>query len=517
MTLFDASRRHILKVSGALGMLGAAAPLGLQLNTMGSAAAQQATDYRALVCIFLFGGNDSHNTLLATDQDSWGRYWAARNTGSDPIALMPPGTAPVAAGQTSSLTGRVSQRTTPEFHGGVLPIVPRTANPIPAGTNAATRTFGLHPVLAPLMPIWEAGRLAAVANVGPLIVPTTKAQYQARSVRLPSGLMSHNDQQSQWQAGASEGARRGWGGLMADTMLASNGTNSLFSAVSVAGNAVFLAGQNAVQYQMTTNATPAVRITAATGTTLNGSATAAARLRDVIRDGSSPGAFGADYATVTRRSMDFADTLNTAFATGSASNIPAPPAFTNPVTGNVEANTLATQLQAVARGIAANSVLGLRRQVYFVSLGGWDNHDVQNTAQPGLLARVAHAMAYFDATLANIGGQNLRNQVTTFTMSDFSRTFTTNGDGTDHAWGGHYFVMGGAVRGQDIYGQYPTLGVDQGNFRNPDMDRNIVIPTTSVDQVAGTLGSWFGVTDAQLDTIFPNLRNFSRRNLGFMG
>lgn len=516
-----ATRRHVLRMMAAMAPLGVAAPLALELATIGAASAQVAPPaYKALVCIFLFGGNDSHNAVLATDADSWGRYFAARNTGNDPIALMPVGTAPAAVGAVSPVNGRTVSRATPEFWGGALPIAPRTSNPVPPGTNATSRTFAVHPMLAPLFTAtgnpWAAGRLAVVANVGPLIVPTTKAQYVARSVRLPPSLMSHNDQQSIWMSNAAEGARRGWGGLLADSMLASNGANAVFTGLSVAGNAVFLAGDTAVQYQVTTNAQPALRINSAVGTTLNGSSTAAARLRDIIRDSSAASLFQQDYATVTRRSMDSADALNAAFGGAAATAIPAPSAYTNPITGAAEANTLATQMQTVARAIAAAPALGLTRQVFFVSLGGFDTHDIQNQTQPNLLAKVAHAMAYLDTVLANIGGQDMRASVTAFTMSDFSRTFTTNGDGTDHAWGGHQFVMGGAVRGGDMYGQYPTLGVDRTGFTNPDMSGNILIPTTSVYQLGATLGRWFGATDAQLATIFPNLANFARRDLGFM-
>jgi uncharacterized protein (DUF1501 family) len=499
-----------------------AVPFALQSATVGTAAAQVAQpSYKALVCVFLFGGNDSHNMVLATDADSWSRYFAARNTGNDPIALMPVGTAAAAVGSVSPVNGRTVTRASPEFWGGVLPIAPRTANPVPAGTNTTARTFAVHPMVAPLFTgagnPWSAGRLAVVANVGPLIVPTTKAQYVARSVRLPPSLMSHNDQQSIWMSNAAEGARRGWGGLLSDLMLASNGSNAVFTGISVAGNAVFLAGDTAVQYQMTTNAQPALRINAAVGTTLNGSSTAAARLRDLIRDAGTTSVFQADYSAVTRRSMDSADALNTAFSSSVVTSVPTPSAFTNPITGAAETNSLANQMQTVARAIAAAPALGITRQVFFVSLGGWDTHDIQNQTQPNLLAKVAHAMAYFDGVLSNIGGQNMRSAVTTFTMTDFSRTFTTNGDGTDHAWGGHQLVMGGAVRGGDMYGQYPTLGVDRAGFANPDMSGNILIPTTSVYQLGATLGRWFGASDSQLATIFPNLANFSRRDLGFMG
>jgi uncharacterized protein (DUF1501 family) len=166
--------------------------------------------------------------------------------------------------------------------------------------------------------------------------------------------------------------------------------------------------------------------------------------------------------------------------------------------------------------IAAGPSLGLKRQVFFVGIGGFDNHDYQNDAQPGLLTQVAHAMSYFDGVLGNIGGLDMRANVTTFTASDFSRTFATNGDGTDHAWGGHHFVMGGAVKGKDIYGQFPTVGLDKGSFNNPDFAGSIMIPRVSVDQYGATMGRWLGASDSDLKTIFPNLKNFNTPYLGFL-
>jgi uncharacterized protein (DUF1501 family) len=509
-------RRHLLRVGGAFSSLGLAAPFAIQLAAAGSAAGQAAPDYKALVCVFLFGGNDSHNTVLATDPDSWGRYFSARNTGVDPIALMPPGTAPTPVGQTNAVTGRVAEADMPEAWGGVLPITPRTAQAIPAGTNASGRTFALHPFLAPLQTLFSQGRLAVVANVGTLIQPTTKAQYQARSVSLPTSLFSHNDQQSTWQALSTEGARTGWGGRFADLVAGMNGQSTLFTAVSTAGNAVFLSGQSVVQYQLSTGAQPAVVISGAQGSSLFGSTSAPARVRDLITDTNLAGNFAADYSTVVARSIWAAGAVNGAFAQPIVTGVAAAPAYTNPITGRAETNTLALQLQTVARMIAAGSTLGVRRQVFFVSLGGWDTHDFQNTTQPNLLAKVAHALSYFDGALASIGGIDRRSQVTTFTASDFSRTLQTNGDGTDHAWGGHHFVMGGAVNGGDIYGQYPTVGVDVGGFSNPDNVGGALIPTTSVDQYGATLGRWFGASDAEIDTIFPRLRNFGTRYLSFV-
>lgn len=509
-------RRQLLRIGGGLSMLGAAAPFAAQLAAAGSAASQGAPDYRALVCVFLFGGNDAHNTVVATDTDSYDRYYAARNTGSSPIVLMPPGAAPVAIGAVSPITGRTATASSPEAWGGVLPIVPRTPQPIPAGTNASVRTFDLHPFLGPLKTLFDAGRLGVVANVGTLIQPITKAQYQARTVAYPSNLFSHNDQQSTWQAGASEGARVGWGGRLGDMITGLNGSNALFTAISTAGNAVFLSGQNVIQYQMTTAALPAVVINGGAATSLFGSTLAPSRVRDIVQDQTAASLFAADYGSVTTRSVASASTINTVFSQSLVTSVAAPAPYVNPITGATENNNLALQLATVARMIAASSSLGLRRQVFFVSLGGWDNHDFQNTAQPNNLAKVAHALSYFDGVLGNVGGLNMRGNVTTFTASDFSRTFTTNGDGTDHAWGGHHFVMGGSVRGGDIYGQYPTLGVDLGAFHNPDMAGAALVPTTSVDQYAATMGRWLGVSDGGLDTIFPNLRNFAARDLGFL-
>lgn len=510
------TRRQLLRITGGMSMLGAAAPFAAQLAAAGNAASQSAPDYKALVCVFLFGGNDANNMVLATDQDSWGRYFATRNTGADPIALMPVGTQPTPVGQVNPVTGRIATAADPEAWGGVLPIVPRSLNPIPEGTNATVRTFGLHPFMQPVKDLFDANRLAVIANVGSLVQPITKTQYEARSAPIPSNLFSHNDQQSTWQAGQTEGARVGWGGRFGDILSMENGTSALFTAVSTAGNAVFLSGQSVVQYQMSTGSQPAVVITGQSGSSLFGSTVAPGRVRDIIRDTSQASLFAADYATTTDRSVNAATTLNTAFTTSVVTGVAAPSAYRNPITGATETNTLASQLQTVARMIAAAPTLGLRRQVFFVSLGGWDSHDVQNSAQANNLAKVAHALAYFDGALANIGGVNMQGAVTTFTASDFSRTFNTNGDGTDHAWGGHHLVMGGSVRGGDIYGQYPTLGIDQGTFRNPDMTRSHLIPTTSVDQYGATLGRWLGVSETNLDVIFPNLRNMASRGLSFM-
>ena len=508
-------RRHFLRLTAGMAGLSTATAFGLQMAAVGSAAGQTATDYKALVCIFLYGGNDSNNMVLATDADTWGRYWTARNQGSDPIALMPVGTPALAVGATSSLTGRVSALAKPENWGGVLPIVPRTAQAVPAGTNASARSFGLHPLMSPAKDLFDAGRLAVLANVGTLIQPTSKMQYNARSVPLPASLFSHNDQQSLWQAGATEGARTGWGGEMGDLLASMNGQNTIFTAITTSGAAVFLSGNSVVQYPLSTADAPAVKVNGATGSSLFGSKTAPAALQAMLTDTTLASDFSDDYAAVTARSIAAASVVNSAFAQSVVTAVPAPPAYTNPK-GAVEANAIAMQLRTVARMIAAGPTFGLKRQVFLVNGGGWDSHDTQNADQSNNLSKLAQALSYFDSALGNIGGVDYRGAVTTFTASDFNRTINTNGDGTDHAWGGHHLIMGAAVKGGDMYGQFPTIGQDLNGFVNPDGVGAALVPTTSVDQYAATLGAWFGVGTSDLATIFPNLKNFSSANLGFV-
>ncbi len=516
MTPRGFDRRHFLRIGGALSVLGAGAPFALQLTAAGAVSAAAAADYKALVCVFLYGGNDGSNTVLATDADSWGRYFSARFTGSDPIGLMPVGAAPTPVGQVSPSTGRTALINTPENWGGVLPIVPSVPQPIPAGTNATVRTFGLHPFLGPLKSLFDRGRLAVVANIGPLVQPVTKAQYLPGSPLLPRNLFSHNDQQSIWQSGMVEGAQVGWGGAMADMLYGLNGTNSLFTAISPAGGALFLAGRNVGQYVVNAGAQPATFIAATQGSSLFTSPLGATTAGAVVQDTTATSAFANDYAAVVTRSMNAAGVITAAVSQGPATTVPAPPSYLSPVTGQTQPNLLALQLQSVAELVAAAPQLGLRRQVFFVGMPSFDTHTGQNSRQPDLLGQLAQALAYFDTTLSNIGGADLSSSVTTFTASDFGRTFTTNGTGTDHAWGSHHFVMGGAVKGGNIYGQYPTLGIDLGSFNNPDMVGNALIPTTSVAQYGATLGTWFGVAPSDMSTIFPNIGNFNTATLGFI-
>ena len=470
MKRIDASRREFLRTSSLLSVLGpAGAPFAINLATIGAAAAQTADDYRALVCVFLLGGNDHHNTVIATDAVSWAEYQRLRTTPPDPIALPAPGAA-----------------------GGVLPIEPDTPQ--------TGRSFALHPNLGSLKTLFDAGRAAVVANVGPLIAPMTKAQYTSGSVPRPPKLFSHNDQQSTWQAYAPEGARYGWGGRMGD-LLASRNAASTFTCMSVSGNAVWLSGQSTLQYQV--GADGGIPIAGLSGS-LFGSSSAGSVLRSIVTADRAH-LIGRELNRVTARSIDAQAALNAAMLpAGAVEAVPLVP-------GTTQSNALAAQLQTVARVIGGRSALGAKRQVFFVSIGGFDTHDAQRVNQANLMTRIGQALEYFDRLLVS-PAINAGNDVTLFTASDFGRTLTSNGDGTDHGWGAHHFVTGGAVRGKDIYGRYPIIGVNT----DDDVGQGRLLPGLSVDQYAGTLARWFGLSDAQLADVFPNLRNFALADLGFM-
>lgn len=481
MTKMNASRREFLRLSSMLssaGALGVATPLALNLATMGSAAAQNnVNDYKALICLFMYGANDHANTILATDTESWNQYKTVRTTNiAGSIDLPPVNSA-----------------------GGVIPITPNSSQ--------VGRTFALHPSLSELKTLFDSGRAAIVANVGPLIMPTTLTQYQAKSVILPPKLFSHNDQQSLWQANKAEGASFGWGGRIGD-MLAANNTNALFTSISASGNAVFLSGQTIKQYQVSSSG--AVAIAGINGT-LYGSSTAASTLRSIISSPSS-NYMQKEHAAITSRSITAQTLLSPSMAPAGATGVPNPSQYTNPNTSVLANNSLATQIQTVARIIAGRNALGAKRQVFFISMGGFDTHDNQRVAHADLMARLSHAIAYFDTIMGNLQGVDMRNQVTLFTASDFGRTFTSNGDGTDHGWGSHHFVVGGAVKGKNIYGNFPVTGLKH----LQDVGSGSLLPQYSVNQYGATLANWFGLSATQINEVFPNISNFSNRNLGFI-
>ncbi len=481
-------RREFLRRASVLsGTMGAAGvPFALNLAAMNAAVAQ-AVDYKAVVCLFMYGGNDAANLVLPTDSASWSAYTSVRTQAPDPIALLAPGTPADSTAAAAS----------PAALGGVLAIVPKFS----VFAENSTRTFALHPAMPDVKSLFDQGRLAVLANAGPLVQPLTKAQYQNGSLPKPAKLFSHNDQQSTWQALGPEGTRVGWGGRLGD-LVAGGNAQTIFTNISVSGNAVFMSGQNVFQYQVGTGG--AVTIGGLTGS-LFGSTVAATNFRSIIT-ADNQNLFAREHAVVVKRSIDAQALFQTAF---NASTVAAPTPYFNPATRANANNALATQLQTVARIIGARSGLGAQRQVFFVSMGGFDTHDGQNRSQADLLARLSHALGYFDSVLGTLG---LRDKVTLFTASDFGRTLTSNGDGTDHGWGGHHFVYGGAVKGSEIYGRFPTVGLNHAD----EVGSGSFLPAMSVDQIGGTIGKWFGVSDSDLDLVFPNLKNF-QRDLGFLG
>ena len=472
-------RRAFLRRSGQLALTGTALPFALNLAAMGEAAAFDASDYKALVCVFLYGGNDYANTVVTYDDPSYNSYAAIRGGSGQAgggIALAKAALAPTLLSPTTPL--------------------------------ADGRQYALNPAMTAMAGLFNSGKAAVQLNVGPLVVPLTRAQYSSTDRRtwpLPPKLFSHNDQQSVWQSSAAEGATVGWGGRIGDLALSSNG-RSTFTCISATGNAVFLSGRSALAYQVSTGGAVAVNAIKNNGYGISGVQGALSTLLQqsrghVLED---------EYNKVTARSV--AAEVQVSAAISGASSL-----TTTFPTGN----GLADQLKMVARLIAARGTFGAKRQVFFVSLGGFDLHADLMTQHPVVLGRVSEAMnAFYNATV-ELG---VASQVTAFTASDFGRTLASNGAGSDHGWGSHHFVVGGAVRGKAFYGTAPavsignsaTLAADQGH-----VGQGRLLPTTSVDQYAATLARWFGVADAELNGILPNLSNFGTtaypRNLGFMG
>jgi uncharacterized protein (DUF1501 family) len=434
-----------------------AAATGLAGAALGATPAAGADfgDFRALVCVFLFGGNDAFNMVVPRSAAEHDVYARSRQN----LAIA---------------------------RDALLPIVPRT------GDGAA---YGLHPRMAALLPEFEAGRLAVVANVGPLVQPVTKGEVLARSAPLPPQLFSHNDQQDQWQtARGLRELRTGWAGRAADLLAPGLAGQALPLNVSLAGTNVFQIGADAAPYSIGTDGAPSFLVLTNPEAGLYAERRAMFE-RLLALDYPSP--IARSLTAVQRRSLALAEVANGALASAPALSTTFPE------------GPLADQLAAVARLLAVRDRLQMRRQVFLVAAGGFDTHDDQNQLQPGLLGGVADSLAAFQAALDEIGAAQ---DVVTFTQSDFGRTLTSNGDGTDHGWGAHQLVMGGPVAGREIYGTMPRLEIGGPD----DVGGGRIVPTLSVDQYAATLLSWFGITEPQLDQVLPNLRNFASRDLRFV-
>jgi len=494
----DPSRRAFLRTGMDLeaGLkkqgLASAGVFATSLAAMGSAAAHNVGSgdpYKALVCLFMYGGNDSHNWVYPFDGAEYNAYAAARggvyNPGSNPTGL--------------ALTAGSSAMTASNVTDG--------------------RRFAMAPLLEPMRTLYGAGKLAVLANVGPMSRPTTKAQYQGGAWELPPKLFSHNDQQSIWQASAPEGARYGWAGRMGDLLMSVN-RQPVFTSISATGNTVLLAGRNVVQYQVGVNGSVSLN---GVGANSFNSTTGATRALEAMQ-ATGATAVQAEYARILTRARN-TDSIfkgsvlanETSFDTRVAlpstaySNVPR----NHPAT--IDQDNLAQQLRIVAQIISRNTAIGATRQVFMVAIGGFDIHDNHNRDESILMQRVAGSIKYFTDAIAALG---LADNVALFTASDFGRTMVSNGKGSDHGWGATHFIAGGsghastgAVKGQNIYGTMQPAGLGHAW----DVGSGRVLPTTSVDQYAATLGKWFGLDDSDLDTVLPKLRNFNpTRDLGFM-
>lgn len=475
------SRRAFLRRTGQLALTGTALPFALNLAAIGEAAAFDAVDYKALVCVFMYGGNDYANTVVAYDNPNYNLYSTIRSGG---------------AGQTAGGIALARAALTPTLLTPTAPL-----------TNA--RQYALHPAMTGLAGLFNTGQAAVQMNVGPLVAPLTKAEYQSADrvkFPLPPKLFSHNDQQSVWQSSSPEGSTIGWGGNIGDLALSSN-ANSLFTCINVTGNAVFLAGDSALSYQVSTSG--AVPINSIKNNVYNSAAVknAMAALVQQTRTHTLEN----EYNRVTTRSVGAEAQISSALTGVTLS------------TAFPAANSLADQLKVVARLIGARSSLGAKRQVFMVSIGGFDLHDNLMAQHPTVLGRVSEAMTAFYNATVELG---VANKVTAFTASDFGRTLASNGDGSDHGWGSHHLMVGGAVKGSAFYGTPPPISV--ASTSAPDDQWHVgqgrLLPSTSVDQYAATLAKWFGVSDTEMPGVLPNIRRFGAASgrldypvdLGFM-
>jgi uncharacterized protein (DUF1501 family) len=457
MIMRKINRRDFIRTTGAAAAAATFASTPGLAYSQGIGTSAPFDDYRALVCVFLHGGNDSFNMLVPNTTAEYSAYAASRQN----LAIA---------------------------QQDLLPINPTS---LPAGSNP----FGLHPSMATTQTLFESGNAAFVANVGPLVEPTTKDQYFNKSVILPPQLFSHNDQQAQWHSlkGAST-SKTGWAGRIADLIRASVANQQMATNASLNGTTLFQSADETIAYVMgQTGPLPFTGFSNDPGSILFDQKLAFESIVNAQYDS----IYERGFAEIQRRAIDAADTVSEAIATAPTLNT----VFPN--------SQLGIQLETVAKLIGNKDQLQMQRQIFFIGIGGFDSHDDQNQNQPGLLGGVSDAMSAFYAATEEL---NLAGSVTAFTQSDFGRTLTSNGDGTDHAWGGNQLVVGGAVQGRDIYGAYPVLelggDIDTGGGR--------MIPTTSADQLAATLANWFGIPDADLDIVAPNIDNFVQRDLGFM-
>ncbi len=463
------SRRQFLGEAACAGI--SATPListllNLQMTNKAAAAAlptvsaNNTNGYKALVCVLLAGGNDSFNMLVPSGNTEYAEYQQVRSN---------------------------------------LALAQNTLHALNASQNG--KNFGLHQGMPELAGLFNSGEAAFVANVGTLVEPTTLNAYNNGSVRLPAGLFSHSDQIMHWQTSVPDSrSASGWGGRVADILNSVNSNSNISMNISVAGTNTFQTGANAISYEIESGGNGSILLGEfdEDNETLNSIANSTVRS---LMDAQYQNVFQQTFATSTKNAMDASVEFSNAL-----SGITLQTAFTK--------SELGDQLQMVARTIAARNTLGMRRQTFFVVMGGYDHHSELIRAHGAMLPVVSKALTEFNAAMKELG---VHNDVTLFTASDFARTLSSNGQGSDHGWGGNQLVMGGAVKGGLIYGTYPDLG----NGNSLDTGRGRLIPTLSTDEYFAELALWFGVSESALADVFPNLNRFfniatGARPLGFM-
>jgi uncharacterized protein (DUF1501 family) len=454
------SRRGFLRLgSRAFASAGLLTTLGGLQRSL--AATTDTSGYKALVCVFLYGGNSAFNWIVPRRGTAYSTYQKSRSN----LAL--------AQGSLLALNGSASDG------------------------NA----YGFHPSCPELQGLFNSGHAALLCNVGTLVQPTTAAQARAASVALPSQLFSHADQQTAWMTSIADSPERyGWAGRLADLLLSQGHTPRLAYNIDIGGANYWQEGKTSIPYVLGTGGAPLLDVTSNTSYR-DGlrSQTSLALLNQASRD---PNLLVAEYASIRNSASAKVTQVNDALSAAGELSTRFPS-----LDGDSD---LGLQLQQVARCIKAQAQLGDSRQIFFVQLGGFDTHNGELATQAGLLKILSQNLGAFWNALNEIG---MAGKVSLFTASDFGRTLGSNGDGSDHAWGAHHLVLGGAVLGGKYYGSMPSLAIGGGD----DMGNGRIVPTTATDQYAATLAHWFGVADADLDAVFPNLRNFDRRNLGFLG
>jgi len=467
------SRRKFLRTASAAGVIASTGAISFPM----SASAANVEGYKALVCVFLEGGMDQTDTILPYDQYSFDALKTLRSSLFDSYG--------------------VGSGTSSRDLNNLLPIYPDN------GSDFGTRQFAMPGQLSPLKELFDRGNMAIIGNVGPLVEPMNRARFEAAGSKKPKRLFSHNDQRSTWVSQGTEGTMYGWGGKFADIMAnADPSGNNRFSAISVDGNDVFLAGENVRQFTAPVGGGSSYDYLSRKWYYSSGYG--ADRTREIMKEHlanagmASQNLYKRDVMGFNKRAMENLDAFLPVYENAPALNT----MFAD--------DKLGKQLRTVAETISIQSQLNVSRQVFFVRIGGFDTHEGQHHDLPAKQAEIANGLASFYAAMEELG---MHDQVTLFTASDFGRTVIDNGNGTDHGWGGHQFVMGGAVNGNKIYGLMPEMDLGLDYYT---ADRGRLIPTVSVDQYAATLGAWFGLSGSELRTIFPNLSNFDAQNLGFV-